>query len=112
MEKITVSIDDLTGDTAFLVCEETECLLDDTSIVKRASHILPWHPVLRVLFIVIRAMFGEYGKMAAFTRTWPCYWQVDLSPVGGPIVPVEWASRQSAIDFEVGWLNDNLWPRL
>jgi hypothetical protein len=57
-------------------------------------------------------MFGEYGKMAAFTRTWPCYWQVDLSPVGGPIVPVEWASRQSAIDFEVGWLNDNLWPRL
>ena len=107
MEQITVSIDDNSGETQFMLMPETECLLDETSVIKRASHVLPWNPVLRVLFTALRWMFGDYGHIAEFTRMFPCKWQVDLTPVGGPVVPVEWATRDSAIKFEIEWLQDN-----
>ncbi len=101
------SIDDNTGDIRFLVNESTEDFVDSTSIIKRASHVVPWNPVLRVFFRFLRLLWGEKGLVPDWTRSWSCRWQINLSPVGGPIIPVEWASRQSAIDFEIQWLEQN-----
>ena len=101
---IVFSIDEQ-GDVKFLVSDATRPFLDETSKVQRASHVEPWNIPLRWAFYAIRKVCGEYGKMAEFTRKWPCYWRVNLSPVGGPIVPVEFANRDSAIEFEVDWLN-------
>ena len=108
MEHILFSVDDSTGNTKFLVNELSRSFLDDFSVIQRASHIRPWNPMLCLLFRMLRALSGEYGIVAQWTRTWPCLWQVDLSPVGGPVVPVKWAERKDAIDFEIHWLEGNL----
>lgn len=42
---------------------------------QRASHILPVNPVKRAAFRLLRLMFGERGKVAAWTRTWRGPWQ-------------------------------------
>jgi hypothetical protein len=105
VEILQISIDDMTGTAQFLVSESTVGMVDSFTQVQRASHVEPTSLGFRVLFRSLRALFGEYGRMAEFTRSWPCRWRVNLTPVGGPIVPVEWASRQSAIEFEIEWLN-------
>lgn len=105
--RFTVSVDDSTGDYQFLVSDISSPLIDATSTVRRASHVFPWNPLLRVFFKVLRVLFGDKGVIARFTREWPCKWQVNLSPVNGPIIPIEWASRQSAINCEIQWLEDN-----
>jgi len=101
---IVFSIDN-EGDVKFLVSDATRPFLDDSSRVQRASHVEPWNIPLRWAFYALRKVFGEYGKVAYFTRKWPCYWRVNLSPVGGPVVPVGFVNRDSAIDFEINWLN-------
>jgi hypothetical protein len=98
---------DSNGDTRFLVNELSNGFLNCDSTVRRASHVEPVNPFLRVLFTLLRYQFGDTGKVAAFTRNWDCAWRVNLTPVHGPIVPVDFASRQSAIDFEIDWLETN-----
>jgi hypothetical protein len=95
------------GDVRFLVNEDTSSFLDATSAVRRASHVLPSIPLLRALFVRIRLIFGEHGRMAEFTRRWNCSWVVDLSPVNGPKLLTIFKSRQAAIDYEIQWLNTN-----
>ncbi len=107
MQPIIFSIDTETGDYMFLVSDETRPFLDSSSNVKRASHVEPVNILMRVAFKTLRKVFGEYGKVSDFTRMWPCRWRVNLSPVGGPVVPVDFASRDSAIEFEIDWLNHN-----
>ena len=107
MNHITFSIDDSTGDTTFLLNDDTRAFVDSTSVIKRASHVEPVNLFIRIVFYTIRFLFGEHGRAGDFTRQWPCRWRVNLSPVGGPLIPVEWASRQSAINFEVRWLEEN-----
>lgn len=104
---VTISIDEDTGNYMFLVNESTQHLINQDSVVRRASHVEPWHPVIRLLFRAIRFVSRDESRAAAWTRIWPCKWRVNLSPVGGPVVPVEWANRASAINFEVNWLNEN-----
>jgi hypothetical protein len=106
MKKIIFSIDS-NGDSTFLVTPETVCFISSESTVRRASHIIPANLPLRVLFTLLRAIFGDQGRVSDFTRTWSCRWIVDLQPVAGPLVPVTWSNRQSAIDFEVDWLQAN-----
>jgi hypothetical protein len=101
---ILVSIDTDTGDTRFLVSSASRGFLTVDCAVRRASHVEPAFLPLRVLFTLARGIFGDEGRIAAWTRVWPCKWRVNLSPVNGPIIPVEWASRESAIQFEVEWL--------
>lgn len=104
---IVFSIDTETGNSKFLVNDDTRSFLDETSTVQRASHVEPVNLILRITFYAIRTVFGEDSRMGDWTRRWLCYWRVNLNPVGGPIVPVDFASRSSAIDFEINWLNKN-----
>ena len=106
MKTLHVSMD-ASGTLTFLVDSDTEQLLNASSIIQRASHVEPVSRTLRAVFHTLRHLFGEKGRVAQFTRLWPCLWQVDLSPVGGPVLPEVWRDRQAAIDAEVVWLNRN-----
>lgn len=103
-EHITVSIDDLTGETRFLVSELSRFLLDESSTVKRASHVEPVSKVLRKAFYMLRDTFGETGTIAELTRKLPCLWRVNLSPINGPILPNVYRDRSQAIDAEIVFL--------
>ena len=107
MEHILFSVDDSTGNTKFLVNELSMSFIDDFSIIQRASHVEPVNGILRIVFYALRAMFGEYGSMARFTRLWLCQWRVNLSPVEGPILSTVYRDRARAIDAEVSWLESN-----
>jgi hypothetical protein len=41
---------------------------------ERYSEILPLDPWQRLVFVALRKLFGEDGKVAAWTRTWLCVW--------------------------------------
>jgi hypothetical protein len=107
MEHVTISIDDNTGNVTFLVSELSRVFLDDTSTVRRASHVEPVNVLLRGAFYLLRFAFGEYGKVSAFTRVWCCKWRVNLSPVNGPVLPVFYSNRGYAITAEIEWLENN-----
>jgi hypothetical protein len=81
--------------------------MDETSVTARASHVEPVNGALRMLFYALRAVFGEYGRMGAFTRTLPCLWRVNLCPVTGPILPITYRDRSQAIQAEIEWLEEN-----
>jgi hypothetical protein len=74
---------------------------------RRASHIEPLYPVSRVLFHLLRKLFGETGRVAEWTRHWDVLWRVNLKPSGGPILPYYFHDRQKAIAAEIAWINDN-----
>lgn len=103
---MVVSIDD-EGTVRFLITEESQVFVSAESVVRRASHVEPWNLMLRLVFRILRKIGGEHSKLANWTRTWPCWWRVNLSPVNGPIIPIEFASRATAIEFEVDWLEKN-----
>lgn len=105
MKEIVISIED--GVIRHLVTEETKDLVTDNSVVRRASHVVPVNLLLRGLFHTLRKVFGEKGTVAGFTRLWPCKWRVDMRLSGGPILKETWYNRQSAIDAEILYLNEN-----
>lgn len=107
MDKITVTIGD-DGSLNFVANEALADLADlGHATTRRASHVLPVNRPLRVLFRWLRDKYGETGRVAAFTRRWPCQWQADLSPSNGPTLG-PFHKRQDAIDAEIAWLNENL----
>lgn len=106
MDRFTVTIDD-SGEARFLVSEISSFLLDESSTIRRASHVEPVNVILRCVFYTLRFLFGEYGKMGQFTRIWPCMWRVNLSPVNGPILPDVYRNRNQAINAEIVWLETN-----
>lgn len=71
--------------------------------IRRASHVLPAHPLKRLAFVWLRRLMGESGAAAKWTRSWGGEWTVDLAPSGGPKAG-PFQSRQDAIDYEVAWL--------
>ena len=106
MKTLHVSMDE-SGTLTFLVDADTQALLNESSVIQRASHVEPVSRTLRAVFHTLRHLFGEKGRVAQFTRLWPCLWQVDLSPVGGPVLDATYRNRQAAIDAEIVWLNPN-----
>lgn len=74
---------------------------------RRASHVEPCNRILRWAFHLLRDNFGEKGRVAAFTRKWPCRWRVDLRPSGGPILEQTFRKRDVAITAEIEWLFAN-----
>ena len=40
----------------------------------RFSEIVPVRMNLRILFRILRFLFGEEGKVSNWTRRWPCLW--------------------------------------
>lgn len=108
IESITVSINESTGEVRFLVPTSGDSpFIEANTTVTRASHVEPWNPFLRYVFYVLRAVFGESGQVAEYTRQLPCLWRVNLQPVKGPVIPIEFNSRQIAIEFEIQWLEEN-----
>ena len=83
-DHITVSIDEHTGTTRFLVGELGQSLLTPDCIVRRASSVEPISLPLRLMFHLLRSVFGEDGHIADWARNWNCFWRINLSPVGGP----------------------------
>ena len=104
MDHVMFSVDESNGDVRFLVNDLSKDFVTKESNVSRASHVEPCNPVLRVVFYTLRYFFGEWGKVGEFTRRWSCLWRVNFSPINGPLVPIEWATRESAIEFEVEYL--------
>jgi hypothetical protein len=72
---------------------------------KRGSHVVPDKFWLRLAFRIIRFCVRDTSRLAAWTRTWGCLWRVDTSPVGGPILPDRYISRENAIAAEIKFLN-------
>lgn len=106
MQPVTIRIK-ADGTMRFLVNADSTIFLTEASKVRRASHVEPIQPTLRFVFHGLRKTFGEKGRMAAFTRLWPCLWRVNLAPISGPILPEMFYDRQEAIDREVEYLNEN-----
>lgn len=83
----------------------------------RLSHIEPCNFWLRRIFRFCRR-FGDETRLADWTRTWACRWQVDFAPMGGGLHRVDaggrpFASRKAALDFEaaiVSLLVASLYP--
>ena len=78
----------------------------ETKQVSRISHVTPTNFVLRVVFNSLRLVFGDYGRVAAFTRRWKCLWQVDFGPIGGEVVRTDmqgrpFSSHAQAVTFEL-----------
>jgi hypothetical protein len=105
--RFTVSIDDSTGDYQFLVSDLSACLLDDTSTVRRASHVEPVNLLARKSFYLLRKLFGDTGKISNLTRKYPGLWRVNLAPINGPILPDTYKVRSEAINAEVTYLEKN-----
>lgn len=93
------------GTLRFLVSEGAEAFLTEAAIVRRASHVEPVSVPLRLVFHGLRGIFGEKGRMAGFTRLWPCLWHINLSPIGRGVLPGTYRDRQAAIDAEIEELN-------
>lgn len=122
-QKIVTATIDENGDVIFLATDSNDIFLNHGTVVtKRASHVEPGARYERWLFHLLRAVFGDKGRVSNWTRTWKTLWRVNTSPVGGPILtwadvwgdPVPrgmsnrialWQHRQNAIDAEVKFLN-------
>jgi hypothetical protein len=103
---ITVTIDE-NGDALFLKTNVNDAFLDLGEVItQRASHVEPAPLGERIAFHTLRAIFGDKGKTAEWTRRWNTTWLVDTRPVGGPILPEHYLNRQDAIDAEIVFLNN------
>lgn len=107
MKLVTVIVEE-NGDALMLVNEQTQPFVDALggASVNRASHVEPDGLAFRLLFHLLRQLFGDKGRMSDFTRDWPCLWRVNTKPVGGPILPGRYTNRQEAIEAEILFLND------
>ncbi len=76
------------------------------AVIRRASHVIPKNVYLRLTFRAIRKLVADDSRIAAWSRTWPCEWIVDMSPVGGGILIQRFENREAAIDAEVEALNE------
>ena len=101
---ITVFIE-ADGSVSFLDSPLTRGFKLGPSVTRRASEIEPDCATLRLFFHVLRAVFGECGVVAEWTRHWPCLWRANLSLIGGPILAQRWYNRQAALDAEIMWFN-------
>ena len=91
------------GECTYLMTEAAPQI--EGAVVRRASHVEPDNIFLRVLFHALRRWLGDKGRMSDFTRRWPILWQVNLQPVGGPVLVQRFYDRYAAIDAEVLALN-------
>lgn len=99
MDQLIIDIDE-SGKIRYIATPELQ-LGGET---RRVSHVLPVNPVLRLAFRLLR-WFGDEGRAAEFTRSWPCMWSAEI--IGGPKLG-EFSSRSEAIAAEVEWVNANL----
>jgi hypothetical protein len=99
-------------DDGTVVCldhPECKCFREMGSVkTRRASHVEPYTRGYRMSFHLLRWIFGDQGRVSDWTRSWDVLWRVNLTPVGGPILPGATILREAALRREVEWLNKNL----
>jgi len=95
------------GSLTFLDCPDTKWIALGPSTTRRASHVEPVNAALRVVFHVLRGLFGDKSSVAGFTRGWKVLWRANMEPTGGPILPGRYDVRQDAIDAEINYFNQN-----
>lgn len=76
------------------------------SAMLRISHVEPVSPSRRRWFRLLRRLFGDEGRVAAWTRRWRGPWRVDFSPSGGGVHEVDqdgrpFATHADAVEFEL-----------
>lgn len=54
--------------------------------VRRGGRVVPASFLKRALFCALRRLFGDGGRVAAWTRRWRGPWYVDMTPSRGPIL--------------------------
>ena len=81
--------------------------LGGSARIRRVSHVVPLPLWRRHLFKLLRAVFGEYGRVASWTRRWHCLWLSDLRPSNGPIMG-PFSLRDLAIAAEEEWIVNNV----
>lgn len=64
--------------------------------------IEPTAPGLRRVFHWLRRRYGRAGRVAAWTRRWPCCWRVVLP--GGHCTLGVFPTHSAAVNAEVRWL--------
>ena len=64
---------------------------------RRVSTIRPVRFLKRMAFVILRTVFGETGRVAAFTRTWAGPWRCVILSTGQTEV---FENRQAAVDWE------------
>ena len=106
MQYITVFIE-ADASVTFLKSPLTAGFNLGPSVTRRASHVQPNNVALRLVFHLLRLVFGDTGAVAANTRKWPCLWQADMRPIGGPVLQGRWYNRQEAIQAEVAYFNQH-----
>ena len=72
--------------------------------VRRGGYVLPASPSKRAAFRLLRRVFGDRGRVAAWTRTWSGPWLVQMSPTGDVLGP--FANRDAAVRAEVRYLEE------
>lgn len=78
-------------------------LVSGRATKRRASHIEPAGRWRRLAFRVLRGVFADESRVAAWTRRWRGPWMVRV--IGGPVAgPFE--NREAAIAWEVAWLRE------
>ena len=72
---------------------------------RRASHVVPAHPVKRFAFRVIRFFVGERGHIAEWCRSWYGPWQVRFAETPHKVEFTQ-QSRRVCIEWEIKQLNE------
>jgi len=94
------------GSVTFLDSELTRGFNLGPSVTRRYSAVEPDCWYLRLVFRVLRCLFGDKGRVAGLTRGWKCLWRADMRPSGSSILPERYAVRQDAIDAEIAYFNE------
>jgi hypothetical protein len=100
---VTVTIDE-SGDMVYLNTPESDIFMElGERITARASNVLPVRFWYRQAFRILRTLFGDYGRIAQWTREWSTRWYVDTRPVGGPVLT--WSDTRgdgTRFDYDAG----------
>ena len=75
---------------------------EGVAVKRRASHVAPVNPLLRLAFHAIRCLVADESRLAGWTRRWRCQWRVAI--VGGPVLDGTWRDRLEAIAAEIEWI--------
>lgn len=94
------------GKTQGLYTDASAKLIPADAKIERISHVEPCNRVLRCWFHLLRAVFGEDGRVGRWLRTWKCRWRVNFGVIGGSVFERDaegkrFANRQAAIEFEI-----------
>ena len=78
--------------------------IEGNAVTRRASNVLPFGITKQIAFKALRRVFGDKGRVSAWTRRWrgPQIVEIIDGPTLGPF-----HSRTEALVREVLWLENN-----